>query len=195
MRSSSFGQGQIAPLDAVIAKFRSQKVVGHIPKGATVLDLGCGFNASLLQSISHSIQKGVGIDLEINKNLKNKKVSLLGGRVDGKLRLKSNSFDIVLALAVVEHVQYPQKLLKEAFRVLKPGGGFLLTTPSRSSKPLLEFLAFKLGVIDHDEIGDHKRYYEQETLKPALIKAGFNKSKIRIKNFEFGLNIFAEAIK
>lgn len=38
-----------------------------------------------------------------------------------------NSFDGIVSLQVLEHVQDPKQVIKEAFRVLKPGGHFLLT--------------------------------------------------------------------
>lgn len=40
------------------------------------------------------------------------------------------SFDLVITLETVEHLEHPDRLLREAFRVLQPGGLFYLTTPS-----------------------------------------------------------------
>jgi 2-polyprenyl-3-methyl-5-hydroxy-6-metoxy-1,4-benzoquinol methylase len=42
-------------------------------------------------------------------------------------------FDVVLASEIIEHLNYnPYRLLREAFRVLKPGGFILLSTPNLS---------------------------------------------------------------
>jgi len=39
-----------------------------------------------------------------------------------------NSYDVVINTQVLEHVEYPQKVINELFRVLKPGGKLILTT-------------------------------------------------------------------
>jgi len=45
-------------------------------------------------------------------------------------------------MAVLEHLTYPETILKEVKRILKPGGvGLILTVPSRHPNPLLEFFA------------------------------------------------------
>lgn len=46
-----------------------------------------------------------------------------------QLPLKNNCIDIVFSTQVIEHVPYPEKLIREAFRVLKPRGVLLLTGP------------------------------------------------------------------
>lgn len=42
-----------------------------------------------------------------------------------------NHFDAVVCADVIEHVQFPDKMLKEMKRVLKPGGKCVVTTPIR----------------------------------------------------------------
>ncbi len=45
--------------------------------------------------------------------------------------LPDNSFDTVVSFQVIEHIQDDELFLKEIYRVLKPGGTALLTTPNR----------------------------------------------------------------
>ena len=47
-----------------------------------------------------------------------------------KLPFKSNRFDIIFSLAVIEHIDGISNYLSEALRVLKPGGIFYLSTPN-----------------------------------------------------------------
>jgi len=63
------------------------------------------------------------------------------------------------------------------------------------AKPILEFLAFKLGVIDRDEIADHKQYFNVAELKELLVKCGFRPEDISAHTFLFGLNNFILAKK
>ncbi|OFY63556.1 MAG: hypothetical protein A2V64_05840 [Bacteroidetes bacterium RBG_13_43_22] len=50
-------------------------------------------------------------------------------------RLAPESFDIVILTEVVEHVNNPLKFIKLIFRLLKPGGRTIITTPNKSFYP------------------------------------------------------------
>lgn len=45
-----------------------------------------------------------------------------------KMPVKGNSFDTVFSSQTLEHIPYPQKVIDEIYRVLKPGGVCILTT-------------------------------------------------------------------
>lgn len=44
--------------------------------------------------------------------------------------LPSNSFDFVISFQVIEHVKKDVELVREVYRVLKPGGEFIVSTPN-----------------------------------------------------------------
>lgn len=46
-----------------------------------------------------------------------------------KLPMEDDSFDVVLCTQVLEHVKYPQKVVKELYRIMKPSGYLYLTAP------------------------------------------------------------------
>lgn len=79
--------------------------------------------------------------------------------LDGGIPLPDQSVDCVTMLALLEHLNKPGAVLREVFRILKPGRKVILTTPAPYSKPLLEFLAFRLKLISAEEIMDHKHYF------------------------------------
>jgi len=63
-----------------------------------------------------AIYAGAWVDGAQNENLEEQTFS------DG-------SFDVVIALDVLEHVNEPSKVMREVYRTLRPGGLFLFTTP------------------------------------------------------------------
>lgn len=195
MRKRSWGQYKKSLLDISIENYRFLRVAKFINTNSEVMDLGCGYNAEFLNFISSKIKHGVGIDISVAGKSKKNNITLLKGRADNNIGLKDNSFDTVTALALIEHLENPRKMLEEAHRLLKKDGILFLTTPDKKSKSLLEFLAFKLGVISKDEIKDHKQYYSEQSLIETLIDSGFNEKKIEINTFEMGLNLFVKATK
>lgn len=97
-------------------------------------------------------------------------------------------------LAVIEHLSNPIAMLREIERLLVPNGILLLTAPSHAAKPVLEFLSYKLHIIDEREIRDHKRYYNKRDFIESL--AQVPKLKLIQHNyFQCGMNNFLKAQK
>lgn len=47
------------------------------------------------------------------------------------LELGGRQFDVVISSEVIEHIPEPQRLIRSVYRVLKPGGLFIVTTPRK----------------------------------------------------------------
>lgn len=144
-------------LDKFLRKYRIRMVKPTIEKynNCKLLDIGCGWEAKLLKSIENYIDYGVGIDFKPPK-LKTEKLETIESVLEKELTFENESFDVVTMLAVLEHLSYPEDILKEIHRVLKKDGRLIITVPSKIAKPILEFLAYKMHVIDRLEIEDHK---------------------------------------
>jgi SAM-dependent methyltransferase len=179
-------------LEPYLRKLRIGKIIKHIPENCILCDVGCGFEAKFLQDVSHYIYKGYGFDKKIedrcidNIYIKNIDIADL-------IPLEDETIDCVTMLAVLEHLSDPKKVLFECYRILKPGGVLILTTPAPKSKPLLEFLSFRLRIVSPIEIADHKHYYSIGELLDLLIGTGFK--GVKCSSFEFGLNNIAIAFK
>ena len=90
-----------------------------------VLDIGCGEKPyeELFNATSY-----IGVDIETTKEYHaSSKVDIYYNGVD--LPFESNTFDSIVCFEVLEHVFEPESMVKEMYRVLKPGGKIMLTTP------------------------------------------------------------------
>jgi len=179
-------------LDDFIRFLRIKKVKKYIPKNIVLCDLGCGPSAYLLNLLKAKIEKGVGIDKKIKQTFK-ENLKLINFNIQKQIPLPDKSVDYLTMLAVLEHLDYPEQVLKECWRILKNKGYLIITVPSPIADPILNFLAYKLKLIEKEELDDHKHYFYVKKLKKILNEAGFQ--ILKIKKFELGFNIFILAIK
>ena len=175
-------------IDKILRWMRCRRFNKYIPKNGVVCDFGCGEDFSFLKTISDKIKKGYGIDNKYNhKNYKNIEI------VNDIKDISDNSVDLVVMIAVLEHLECPVDILIKLKRILKLSGKLVLTTPTPAARPLLEFLAYKLKIINREEIMDHKCYYNKQELLYLFKKMQFK--NVKHKYFQFGLNNFLEAEK
>jgi ubiquinone/menaquinone biosynthesis C-methylase UbiE len=110
------------------SSFLDQLLSDYLSREIQILDMGSGTSANFLHILSNQNIKYTGI--EFNKksfekakfNLKNySNVTLLNGYGED-LKLKSNTFDIVISLSVLEHVKELEDFLLKSIELCKPGG-------------------------------------------------------------------------
>ena len=125
---------------AVFEYWRSAKVLANLEKaGITrfdrVLDDGCG-GGGMCVSFAEEARWVVGIEpgerfRDVGTRLAAEKgvTNVTFTNADGTaLPFRTGAFDLVLSHSVIEHVANPREYLKEARRVLAPGGAMLLNT-------------------------------------------------------------------
>ena len=178
-----------AILEPVLRRMRIRQVLPIIRQyhDCVLLDIGCGWDAKFLRSVEAYVSKGEGIDPRAPE-LRTQKLSTRRITVTESLPYDSETFDVVTMLAVLEHVSRPKAVIVEIFRILKPGGRLVLTVPSNAAKPVLEFLAFRLGIVSAAEIRDHKCYYNKELLRQLLADTGLVMEAHHY--FQLGMNNF-----
>lgn len=101
---------------------------------------------------------GLGINDEVIAQTQRRRSNIRSVRIGDMTRsgLRSESFDIVVAVEVLEHVEEDNRFVSEVSRVLKPEGSFLMTTPN--------------GDWVENKNPDHKRHYLKMQLSGLLEK-------------------------
>ena len=163
------------------------------------LDLGCGHqllpgwlkdSSQDQQALSARCRRLIGADLAVDDLVRH---PYLGGRVIcnlHRLPFRDNSFSLVTARSVVEHIEAPEPFLAEASRILKPGGQILLATPnllyyqclvaSVTPDPIKKILVRKLeGRAEQDVFPTFYRLNTPSTLKRLAGNCGFTVSFVK----------------
>lgn len=104
-------------------------------RGGKILDFGCGQGALVARGRALGLDI-VGADTYGGSfhvwadNVDPAAKALIHRIVDGKLPFPDETFDLVIANQVFEHIDHPPGPLAEVDRVLKPGGLFLASFPA-----------------------------------------------------------------
>lgn len=176
-------------LDKFIAWMRLGTVLPYVEVGDVLLDFGCGHQAYLLNQVKDKIKRGVGLDYDTETGDIDVHIKKHHFYFKKSLPFKDKEFNKIVMLAVIEHIELESinALFKEFVRVLAPNGRIIITTPTPGlGKFILEFLAFKLGIISKDEVGDHKKYYSKSDLNE--IAQQYDLTFERYSTFQFGGN-------
>jgi len=139
----------------------------NLPQAPSLLDLGAGTGITLKQLEKSGF--AIGLDpfpeaLEFCRNRELKNLVLGSGE---KLPFKDNSFDLISSLDTIEHTDNPSRMLSQVFRVLAPGGYFILSAP-----------AYPRLSSRHDLALEHKLRYTKKRLETLLKEAGFRIEKL-----------------
>ena len=86
-----------------------------------------------------------------------------------------NSFDCIIALEVVEHLMLPKRLFSQAFRLLRPTGHLIVSTPYHGYAKNLA-ISLLNGWDRHFAVGwdgGHVKFFSKHTLRNMAESHGF----------------------
>lgn len=124
---------QIAPLSVAIWRSVEAKYLSTVKLPHPILDIGCGFGEFASGFFDAKVDVGMDIavkDIKIAKESgKYKKVVIADAR---KMPFKDETFASIYSISTFEHITNPQKVIQEAYRVLKKGGTLVATIETES---------------------------------------------------------------
>lgn len=184
-------------MEATLAKWRAARAEALIlpdQRRGSILDVGCGSHPYFL--LNTRFEHKFGIDKMVTQEA----AAALAGRVTlapfesnnrSTLPFPDASFEVVTMLAVFEHIPVDSlvPLIREIHRVLKPGGTYIMTTPSGVSGPVLSLLKL-LGAVSREEIDEHVDSYSRKKVLEIMARTPFDRASIRIGLFELGMNVW-----
>jgi ubiquinone/menaquinone biosynthesis C-methylase UbiE len=159
-------------------RLRREFLIAELNPGERVLDLGSGAGEFTAEAARAGAQP-IGAEIaEAAIGRARDRYPELDFRLvpfDGPLPFEDNSFELVWATEVIEHVADTARWLSEVRRVLVPGGRLLITTPSHDRLRLLLH-----GVEAYsDPLGDHLHLYTGRALASLLREFGFAAVEVR----------------
>lgn len=138
------------------------------------VDIGCGGGYMVKVLEPHCPTIGVDVSRDALLLCRSRNLSRLC-QVDMtnlSLPFKNNSFDLVLALDVIEHIDDDVHALTECRRILRPGGLIIVTVP-----------AFMWLWSPWDEALGHRRRYTAASLADSINRAGLAVKKLSYSFF------------
>jgi len=170
--------------DRLLQRWRIRRALAWVPREARVLDVGCD-DGTLFRLGHERIASGVGVDLNPPTTWRGGTVERLTGPFPDVLR-PDDAFDVIVMLAVVEHVDAVQ--LKEWAREcavrLRPGGRVVITVPAPAVDTLLH-IGMRLRLLDGMEAHQHHGF------DPSSLPDVFNAAGLELmihRRFQLGLN-------
>jgi SAM-dependent methyltransferase len=154
-------------------------------EGKRILDMGCGVGA-FVRRLGEYSSEVYGTDIDRERVAEGtREVPNLGLAVCEAAPFKDNTFDVIILHEVLEHVTDDQQTLREAGRVLAPGGSIIIFCPNRlypfethgifigkryvfGNIPLINYLP---GAI-RNRLVPHARVYTHRRLRKLYRRAG-----------------------
>ena len=149
-----------------------------------LLDIGCGagrFGESLKAKYGLEVV-GVEVDPAAAAKAKVRLDHVLVGDVESEaIDLPADSFDVITAGDVLEHLRDPLHVLRRAHKWLRPNGRFIASIPNVQNQQVLRSLLAgnwtyqPAGLLDRD----HLRFFTRREIEKLFFRAGYELQQIR----------------
>ena len=142
------------------------KNIAGIPP--SILDIGCATGA-LLAFFRNRGWRVTGVEISPSAEYAKKERGLDIKNIPlEEINFPANSFDVIHASHLIEHLNNPITFISETYRILKENGSIFITTPNISG-----FQARLFGNAWRSAIFDHLYLFSKRILSKLLINTGF----------------------
>ena len=159
--------------DFVFVPERIPLIVGAVGRGKRVLDLGCRSGALTRHFLEGNSVVGLDVDPAALEKAAALGIEPVQANVEEPLPFEDASFDVVVAGELFEHLQFPDALVREVRRVLRPGGVLAGSVPNAFR--VQSRLRFLRGRPPEDD-PTHLRMFSPTALRELL--AGFERIEL-----------------
>jgi len=160
--------------------------------GRRVLDLGCRTGALTRAYLHGNDVVGIDVDREALVEAAKLGIETHWADLDAPLAFDPESFDVVVAGEVLEHIRDPERLLADIRMVLRPGGALVASVPNAFRlKSRLRYLVGR----EPEEDTTHLHLFSPKAVRSLL--AGFEQPALEFVTGRFvrlGPRLFANTI-
>lgn len=166
---------QIAMLKPV-----SAEGVGDL-SGLKILDIGCG-GGLVCEPLSRLGAKVTGLDAtfesieaaKIHRDQMGLEITYLHDTAEALAENQRETFDVVLALEIIEHVDDPAGFVKTCAKLVRPGGKLIMSTLNRTAKAYFMSILAAEYLLRWLPVGTHEfqKFLTPEEVSGFMLEAG-----------------------
>lgn len=178
---------------------RIRRAIAECGPGAQALNIGCGLFETYPSVREYASWSACDLDARAVTAVQKSYPEMQVFQCQPIPELTPNSFDLIVAKEVIEHVIETDLWLKRVLAAVKPGGRLILSTPNYglSLLPLIEYTLLEIlaRLRGFSRFGIHPTKFSKSRLEKVLRQAAGPNAEIEVQRESLGMVLFAQIRK